>query len=100
MTLSAASSLAEVQAAYDDNASYAEDRSPQKARAFVTACRILLRRLPRRASRGGRAGNEVELDPRILQEELLAAQRWLLRNDTSDSTAGRVSELSFERFRD
>ena len=42
-TLNGSSTLAQVQAAYDDNASYAEDSSVSKCRAFLTACRILLR---------------------------------------------------------
>lgn len=48
-SLTSASTLAQVEASYDDNASYAEDASVAKAKAFVTACRILLRRLPAEA---------------------------------------------------
>jgi hypothetical protein len=51
-TLTAASTLAQVEASYDNNASYAEDNSPTKAKAFVTACRFLLRRLPAEGDAG------------------------------------------------
>jgi len=77
-TLSSASTIAEVQAAYDDNASYEEDASTAKCRAFVTACRFLLRRIPKRAVHGGRGGGEeIETDPTQIAAELAKAQRWL-----------------------
>ena len=47
--LTSASTLTDVQNAYVDNASYAEDASIAKAKAFVTACRILLLKLPAEA---------------------------------------------------
>ena len=40
-TLDSTSTLGQVESAYADNASYAEDNSVDKARAFVTACRLL-----------------------------------------------------------
>ena len=45
-TLTSASTLAQVKAAYADNASYVEDNSVAKCRAFITACTILLLNLP------------------------------------------------------
>ena len=58
MPLSSASSLANVQNAYDDNACYAEVGSINQAHGFITACRLLLRRLPKRVSKGGRIQGE------------------------------------------
>jgi hypothetical protein len=91
-TLSAASTLAQVQAAYDDNASYAEDDSLAKARAFATACRLLLRRIPSRGAHGGRSGIEIEFDPNIVRGELTDAQRWI----GTRSGGGGVKYLSVE----
>lgn len=75
-TLTSASTLAEIKAAYIDNASYAEDGDTTKARAFVTACRILLLKLPKRAS-FGRGLSDQELDLGVLRDELRTAQRYL-----------------------
>jgi hypothetical protein len=86
-TLSGASTLAQVKAAYDDNASYEEDASAAKCRAFVTAGRILLRRVPKRAVHGGRgAGEEIEIDPVVLRDEVTEARRWLARNPGAAGT--------------
>lgn len=48
--LSSASTLAEVEASFDDNASYREDESTTKAAKFITACTILLRRKAKKSS--------------------------------------------------
>ena len=92
-TLSSASTLAQVQAAYDDNASYAEDNSVAKCKAFITACRFLLRRVPKRAAHGGRSGEEIEFDPDVIQKEKEAAELWLSGNDddTDSGTGGAGS---------
>jgi len=93
-TLSSNSTDAEVWAAYDDNASYEEDGSRAKALAFVTACRILRRRLPLSASRGPQTVTRESLDA-----EILAAQ-WLdAHHATTGSGSGRVRYLSMENFR-
>ena len=86
-TLTSASTLAQVQAAYADNASYVEDNSVAKCRAFITACTILLLKLP--AEQGTReaqlrlnvrpgpeadgAGPDVAGEPRHRRERLDAA---------------------------
>lgn len=92
-TLSGSSTLAQVRAAYDDNASYAEDASVAKAKAFVTACRILLGRLPQQITQANRQG--VQMDLKRIQEELERAQRYV-----SASASGNVVASSFENFRD
>jgi len=98
-TLSSSSTLAEIQAAYADNASYAEDASPAKARVFVTACRLLLLYLPKRSVSGGRGGTEVELDPRLIQQEMQAANRWLASSRAA-VTGGGVVYADFDNYRD
>jgi hypothetical protein len=100
-TLDSTSTLSEILAAYADNASYAEDGSATKARSFITACRLLLINLPRRTSAGGKGGEEIELDPRMIQEEMQAAQRWLVTDPVATSAdGGGLRFASFQDFRD
>jgi hypothetical protein len=95
--ITSASTLAEVQAAYDDNASYAEDNSVTKARAYETACRVLLRRLPQQA---GRNGTAFMLDKQSLREELATVRSWLsVRNQATGASGATSRHLSFEGFR-
>jgi hypothetical protein len=84
-TLSSTSTDTEVWAAYDDNASYFEDGSVAKAKAFSTAVRILLRRLP--AESGTREGN-VRFDLATLRKELEEARDWLIANDSTGAGRG------------
>jgi hypothetical protein len=69
-TLSSSSTLAQIEAAYADNCSYSEDNSVAKCRAFVTACRLLLK-YPRRT-----ATPQAELETAIdlIQKEKKAAE--------------------------
>lgn len=94
-TLSSSSTDAEVKAAYDDNASYAEDESTAKAAIFITACRMLLRRMPKQASHGGVGGREIQQDMQLIADEMRAAQRW----SAARGPAGQVKRLSLENFR-
>ena len=95
-TLSSSSTDAEVWAAYDDNASYQEDASRSKALCFVTACRILARRLPISAGRDGQSATRESL-----QAEVAAAQAWLISNPASSGAGStRVRFGDFEDFRD
>ena len=55
-TLSSSSTLQEVLDAYVDNASYEEDSDVAKAKAFITACRILNEQRPLETSHGGKLG--------------------------------------------
>lgn len=85
-TLSASSTLTEIEAAYDDAASYAEDRSPAKAKTFITACRLLIRRYVPDAAKGT---TRTSLAARIdaLKSEMSEARNWLLANAGLDSAA-------------
>jgi hypothetical protein len=97
-TLSSSSTLEQIQAAYDDNASYFEDGSVPKAKAFVTACRLLLRQTP--VATGTREG-QLTLRPELIQAEMKSAIEWLQANDTTAGRSGgpRVTSVSFEDFR-
>lgn len=92
-TLSSSSSDQQVWDAYDDNASYEEDSSVSKARTFITACVILLRRRPQRVSTNGYA---VDFDPDTIQNELKRAREWQATNSASGES---VRYLDFRNLR-
>ena len=92
-SLNSASRLAEIKAAYDDNASYEEDGDAAKARAFITACRLYLMRIPRRVAHGGPASEEIELEPRMLIDQIQEAKRWLALNVPAASGAVKFSDF-------
>jgi hypothetical protein len=98
-SINSTSTLAEVQAAYDDNASYAEDGDVAKCKSFITACRILIRRTPKES--GSREAH-MALTPDLLLKEIERAEEWQEAHDTSSSTSTggpRVTRASFENFR-
>lgn len=94
-TLSSATTLEQTIDAYLDNASYAEDGSTAKAQVFITACRMLLVRLPKKTE-SGRTQSTVEMDLGQIRKEMDAAKRWL----SSRRSGGQVTHLSLENFRD
>ena len=94
-TLTSASTYTEILAAYRTNASYEEDASVSKAKAFITACRFLLQ-MPSRVVHGGRGGGEeMEHDPAVVQEEMKQARRW----QSSQPSAGGGGAI-YQDFRD
>ncbi len=99
MPIDSSSTLQEVKNSYADNASYEEDGSATKARAFITACRILLMRMPKEA--GTRESNTT-FNPELIQKEMDRARDWLVGNPDatqSDRIGPRVTKASFENFR-
>jgi hypothetical protein len=96
MSVDSTSSLTEVQAQYDDNASYFEDNSIAKAKLFVTACRILLRRT---ASQMVKGSNQVNLNVPLIEKQLKDAEEWLLARDTAFRPGPSVTRSDFRRFR-
>lgn len=100
MSLTSASTLTQVLAAYEDNADYDLVGSATKARDFVQACRILLIRLPAGGSSGATsttlAGNLTEI-----RTAMQRAEQWLASNGGTTSGRGgpNVKRASFEDFR-
>ena len=97
--LNSASTLPQIEAEYDTNASYAEDNSVAKCRAFITACRFLLRRYPKST---GTPQAELTTAIDLVQKEKAAAEMWLEAHDTgptSTSSGPRVTRVSFENCR-
>jgi hypothetical protein len=89
-TLSSSSTDAAVWASYDDNASWEEDESRAKALAFITACRILLRRRPKRFTV---SGQELEFEPVRISQEMETARQWVARNPASTNYRVRYADL-------
>jgi len=95
-TLTSSSTDAEVWASYDDNASYQEDASRTKAAAFITACRVLRRRLPITSARDGQSMTRESLG-----EEVAQANAWLAANPSSSGSGSlRVRFGDLQRSRD
>lgn len=97
-TLNANSSLPEVLAEYDNNASYDEDGSVAKARAFITAVRFMMR-YAQRERKGGIAGAEHEFNLEVLREELKDAREYVEAYRT-DETTPYVLDVDFTEFDD
>jgi len=96
--LSSASTIDEIKAAYADNASYEEDASASKAKAFVTACRLLLLKLPKMATtEGGR--QQLMLNPELIQGEMERATNWL-STSSAGAASGGVKHVDLQGFRD
>ena len=93
-TLDSTSTRPEVQAAYDNNASYEEDNSPAKCRAFITACRFLVRLTAQFVSASG--SEQVGMDVKLIEGQLRDAKKWLTVNDTSRPAA---TQMSLENYR-
>jgi len=80
MALSSTSTLADVNAAYENNADYDLVESVTKAKDFVVACRFLLRRQPEESVSGNDRTRE---DYHKVQGQHDDALRWLRANDAS-----------------
>lgn len=93
-TLSSASTDAQVWATYDDAASYEEDSNRSKCLSFITACRILLRRRPKRLVAGGK---ETDFDDISIRQEMTAARAWLTAHPAI--TTSHVRFADFQDFR-
>jgi hypothetical protein len=90
-TLTSSSTDAQVWAAYDDNASYEEDGDRTKALAFLTACKFLIRRKPKRMEHDGRSS---DFDAEAIRDEMSAARNWLALNPASTTAAVRYADLA------
>ncbi len=106
-TLSSSSSIQEIHAEYADTASYAEDGDADKCKRFMTACRLLILKTPKRT--GSRATSETEYTPELFMQQLQEAKTWLEQSGLmprpsessgGESTRPRRTYASFRDFRD
>jgi len=96
-TLDSTSTLAQIRASWKDNASYAEDNSTAKARAFETACRFLIEALP---AQSGRNGTALQFDKQSMREELTQVRKWIaVRGASAGGSGTSTRRLSFNDFR-
>ena len=101
MALSSLSSREDVLAAYADNAAYEENESLAQAKAFVTACRLLLSprfSVKRARHGGGSGGEEVELDLTVIQQQLADARHYVATTAAAESGSS-VIHPDFTDFR-
>jgi len=99
-SLSSSSTLAEIRASYADNASYEEEGSVEKARAFLTACKLLVARL---YTIEAADGAQVQREVRLIAEQESAARKWLQQVGgavvPTSTTSPRAKHISLEDFR-
>lgn len=81
------STLAQVEAAYDDNADYRDSSDISKAREFAKACRILVRRYLSGVSNDG---TSVNRNVELIKDQLANVETWLEGNDTARSADNSV----------
>lgn len=84
MSLSSASTLAQVQAEYDDTACFEETDDFDAAKRHMTAIRILLRREFK--STAG-AGLSVVKNAELLQRELERTHAWIIEHAPGEGSA-------------
>lgn len=96
MPLTSASTLDEIKAAYIDNAAYAELDSTSMARSFVTACRVLLLKLPKQTSKDNA---NAQFNPDLIRQELVAAQQFI-NSRGGDAVGASTGGVKFADFSD
>lgn len=95
--LDSTSTLPDIKAEYFNNASYEEDASVAKAKAFITACRFLLEKIVDASV--GSGGESFSIRTEKYEREIQAAQRFIaVRADPEDGGAG-AKDYSLEDFR-
>ena len=82
---------------YRDYSDYDVVRSLERAGIFIQVARMLLATPVRRTASGGRGGEEVELEPRIVSEQLQRAEGWYHANYASSQPPRQV--IPAEDFR-
>ena len=87
MPVDSSSTTEEVESEYDDCASYDLDSSVDKARRFIVACRILIRRLPDESEQTD--GSRIRERVQKLENEQDRAEKWLSRNADKRTSQGK-----------
>lgn len=79
MAIDSTSTLAQVHAEYKDTADWDDDADIAKAKRFKKACRYLLLMVPK-ASKN--SVSEVEVDPRVVQQQLGQVELFVASNSS------------------
>ena len=92
--------MPELNALWDDNSSWFEDKSVTKANAIVTIGTIMLRRVPKRARHGGGGGGgeELERDPENIRSAMEKAEAFVQASG-SGTSGPRVKHPDFREYR-
>lgn len=98
-TLSSSSTLQQVLDAYVNSASYEEDNDLAKARAFITACRILSEQRPVEHAHGGRGAESIRFDPEQLPGEIKAARQFIAARVGVNNGGAGVKHYDLSGFR-
>jgi hypothetical protein len=93
-TITSASTRAQVLDAIADNASYSEDGSVSKCRAYITALRVFLRRWAFEETRSG--GHYLRYNTANAEGDLHQAEAWLRIH----TDYGGIKQLSVSGFRE
>ena len=96
MSLTSSSSLADVNAAFENNADYDIPPDVTKARAFIQAGRFLLRRMTAEVQHGGERIREA---PENIRAMLTRAEGFLAVNDADSSSGGGARFFDFRNSR-
>ncbi len=96
-SVDSSSTREEVLAAIADNASYVEDGSVAKCKAFITAARVFLHCWAYEESRTDMTA--MRFNTSQLRLDLQEAQGWLERNNGSLAASGGVRQFSVADFR-
>jgi len=97
--LSSSSSFADVVAAYEDNASWEEDGDLAKAKAFITACRFLLRYAQRSAKRGQGTAAEQEFNYDAVRAEMAQARAYVAEQESGTTSNPNVIHADWQGIR-
>lgn len=84
-TITSLTTLAEIRTELMRTASYEEDASAEKARAFITACRALMAVSPSAATEDGQS---LANDKAHYREEMKLAREWLARYGQTPTPTG------------
>lgn len=95
MAVDSSSTLTQVEAAFDDAASYLENNSTPQARALVTAGGILCRRYAEQATHGPVT---IRRDLSLIKELMAQARQFLFDRD-EDLQGPKVTHADFTDFR-
>ncbi len=95
MAIGSSSTLAEVEAQYDDNASYFENNSVAQAKLFVTAVVMLKRR---HTSEKKHENVTIRRTVEVLDDEIRDARDFINNNDSTRS-GPRVTRVDLRRFK-
>lgn len=97
-TITSSMTIAQIEAVYLDNCTYAEDASVTKAKAFQSALRALILVSSTAMAKGG---SSVSFDRAALPEQLKAVTQWISMHPATNFDRGgpNVTRCDFGAFR-